>query len=268
MNDLAEDLKRCQKQLAAMQIQLATASNQTQFEINVSKDTFKFNASHFVAYHGFRERLHGHSYRASVKLLGSHQIERDGYVLDFGCVKSVAKDVCKELNEYFLVPTLSDVLKITVEEDRDNDQTGKRVCGECHDHDDGGVKVEKPNSSKKYPGNVAIECEDGSTFLFPRQDCLLLPIMHSSAEELAVYLFGKMMERLDVDYLRKRGVAVMEIKVSEAVGQDAVFRHAIPLPGEDVFDVMAYINRRGIPVVPCAVEEEATELRKRNEEQR
>lgn len=78
----------------------------TQFEIFVSKDTFKFNASHFVAYPGFRERLHGHSYRASVKLLGSHEIGRDGYVLDFGCVKTAAKDVCKTLNEYFLVPML------------------------------------------------------------------------------------------------------------------------------------------------------------------
>lgn len=32
------------------------------FEIYVSKDTFKFSASHFVAYPGFRERLHGLSH--------------------------------------------------------------------------------------------------------------------------------------------------------------------------------------------------------------
>jgi hypothetical protein len=32
---------------------------------------------------GFRERLHGHNYRVSVRLLGERQIGADGYVIDW-----------------------------------------------------------------------------------------------------------------------------------------------------------------------------------------
>ena len=77
----AKMISQYQAQLGALQGQAVTASNKTQFEIVVSKDTFKFNAAHFVAYPGFRERLHGHNYRVKVRIIGSHTIGRDGYVL-------------------------------------------------------------------------------------------------------------------------------------------------------------------------------------------
>ncbi|OWZ13632.1 hypothetical protein PHMEG_00013007 [Phytophthora megakarya] len=32
-------------------------------KVHVSKDYMKFNAAHFIAYKGFREKLHGHNYR-------------------------------------------------------------------------------------------------------------------------------------------------------------------------------------------------------------
>jgi 6-pyruvoyl-tetrahydropterin synthase len=271
-------------------------TNAVCFEINVSKDTFKFNASHFVAYPGFRERLHGHSYRASVKLIGSNKIGRDGYVLDFGCVKSAAAAVCKTMNEYFLVPMLSEVLKITVEEDEDTDENGdsSKICGDCKNDNtkDFNLGVTQKNKRRrsndclaydkiksedesttvrsegvnvkdaqvhlqtrtKYPGSVTIECEDGSMFVFPRQDCLLLPIMHSTAEELAVYLYGKILSKLDGCYLHQRGVTTMEVTVSEAVGQDATFRCPIPGDSDNEFDVARFISEQNVPVMPCATE--------------
>jgi len=247
INQHNQVISEYQKLLAAYQAQLASTTanaNATHFEIFVCKDNFKFHASHFVAFPGFRERLHGHSYRASVKLLGSHQIGRDGYVVDFGCVKSVAKDVCKKMNEYFLVPTLSEVLDITVHEDKDEEGNGKVVCGEV-------------NTGNKYPGSVVVKCEDGSTFTFPRQDCLLLPIMHSSAEELAIYIYGELVAGLDADYLIKRGVTMMEVTVSEAVGQDATFRHPIPSGENASFDVASFITNDPIPPMKCKTTTEA-----------
>ena len=169
-------------------------SDNTQFSIYLSKDTFKFNASHFVAYPGFRERLHGHNYRVAVKLMGSHEIGRDGYVLDFGCVKSVAKKVCKEMNEYFIVPMLSDVLTITIDE---GDEDG--MCRECNQNDS--HEPEKKKLKRNHPGSVTILCEDGSRFVFPRQDCLILPIMHSTCEELSIYVYGQLLKGLNRDYL-------------------------------------------------------------------
>merc|ERR1712194_277562 len=267
-NIQAQMISQYWNQPGRMQNQAATASSRTQFEIFVSKDTFKFNAAHFVAYPGFRERLHGHNYRVSVKLIGSHSIGRDGYVLDFGCVKIVTKEVCKKMNEYFLVPTLSEVLKITVGEDEEGDLEGggKKICGEC---DDSAIKSPKAKKTKKrkrskYPGSVTIVTEDGATFIFPKQDCLLLPIMHSTAEELGIYLYGKILQKLDSGYLHKRGVTAMEVTVSEAVGQDALFRCDIPKSCGKDFDVASYISKEDIPVMPCATETEAAKQKKRN----
>jgi 6-pyruvoyltetrahydropterin/6-carboxytetrahydropterin synthase len=126
----------------------------TQFSVFVSKADFRFNCAHFIAYKGFRERLHGHNYRLSVKLIGTDSIGHDGYVIDFGDIKKATRKLCKEMNEYFLCPIKSDALAIT--------EVDQQIC---------------------------IVCEDGSQFSFPKKDCKLLPIMHSSAEELSHYFW-------------------------------------------------------------------------------
>lgn len=163
------------------------------FEVFVAKDTFKFNAAHFVAFRGYRERLHGHNYQVSVRLLGSRSIASDGYLIDFGNVKDVTKTVCKSLNEHFLCPQYSDVMQISIAET-----------------------------------SVSLKCEDGSEFVFPRQDCAILPIVHATAEELGIYLYAEILNGLDASYLLQRGIHTMEVTVAEAPGQEAVFRLAIP----------------------------------------
>jgi len=176
-----------------------TLTTTTNFEVYVSKESFKFNAAHFVAYRGFRERLHGHNYRCSVRLYGSRysggRIGHDGYVIDFGDVKDVVKRACKELNEHFLCPMYSDVLEI------EHDEVGKQILVKCQ--------------------------VDGTQFVFPRDDCALLPLVHTSAEEIAVYLWGEILRGLDGAYLAGRGIQTMEVTVAEAPGQEATFRHDI-----------------------------------------
>ena len=54
------------------------------FEVFVSKEDFKFNCAHFISFKGFRERLHGHNYRLSVRAIGSKRLGDDGYLIDFG----------------------------------------------------------------------------------------------------------------------------------------------------------------------------------------
>lgn len=198
----------------------------TCFEVHVAKDTFKFTAAHFVAYPGFRERLHGHNYRISVRLLGTRTIGQDGYVLDYGDIKAVTKKVCKEMNEYFICPMLSPVIQIT-------ELT-----------DDKGTK------------SVQLICEDGTKFLFPKEDCAMLPIAHSTTEELAIYMWGKILDELDAEYLLKRGIHTMEITCAEAVGQEAVFRMKIPenVSKEEMkplYDVKNYIASGDLIARPC-----------------
>ena len=121
------------------------------FEVYVAKENLKFNAAHFIAYPGFRERLHGHNYQVTVRIEGD--LGPDGYVIDFGLVKQATKRVCDALDEYTLLPAQSDCMRISEQ-------------GE----------------------SVEAVYEDGSRFVFPRSDVMLLPIVHTSAEELARYV--------------------------------------------------------------------------------
>ena len=170
--------------LPSNDVSAKTTSMAEQFEVFVSKDSFKFNAAHFIAYKGFRERLHGHNYRVSVRITG--QIGADGYVVDFGDIKAAARAICGQWNERIIIPRISDCLDVNVSD-----------------------------------GQVAVVCEDGSRFSFPEQDCVFLDIIHSSAEELARLLCQELCNRIEA--LAARDVRTIEVGVAETPMQEARF---------------------------------------------
>src|SRR3989442_6613298 len=130
---------------------------------------------------GCCERLHGHNYQVSVRV--EADLGRDGYVLDFGLVKRVAKALCEELDERVLLPERSDCLVVTRTEDA-----------------------------------VEVRTEAGHRFRFPAADVRLLPIAHSSAEELAAYLLARLHEALRGE-AGGRGLAAREVRVAGGPGQ-------------------------------------------------
>jgi len=154
------------------------------FKVFVTKDYLKFSAAHFIAYPGFREALHGHNYRVSVSIEGD--LGPEGYVVDFGVVKKLARELCGRLDEKILIPAASDVLSVD-----------------------------------SADGQVLLVAESGR-FSFPGSDCVLLPIQHSSAEELARYLTEELRDKLKVGGLT--GVASIEVGVEETPGQTAYYR--------------------------------------------
>jgi len=163
----------------------------TEREIYVEGGDYKFCCAHFVAYKGFREKLHGHNYTVRARIGGS--LGEDGYVLDFGDVKQALRQSCKALNEGVIIPLLSDVLKI---------QTV-------------GSQVEITTQ------------EGGSFYSFPLEDCKMLPLAHSTAEELAEYLWSEVSENIGIEKLRMRDVAWLEITVFERPTQGASFKKSL-----------------------------------------
>ena len=159
------------------------------YSVVVAKDYLKFAAAHFIAYPGFREPLHGHNYQVSVKI--EADLGPDGYVLDFGLVKRVAKALCEELDERTLVPARSDCLRVA-----------------------------------ESPQMVEVTTEAGHAFRFPACDVRLLPIAHSSAEELAAYLLARLRDALRGE-VGGRGLAALEVGVAEAPGQVAYCRETL-----------------------------------------
>ena len=154
------------------------------FRVQVTKDYLKFSAAHFIAYPGFRERLHGHNYRVSVAAEG--QLGRQGYVVDFGVVKKIARKLCDRLDERILVPACSDCL--TIEE----------------------------------RGATIVLNYEGDEFQFPAADAILLPIIHSSAEELAQYLAAELKAELETEGIAS--LSWIEVGVEESFGQAAIYR--------------------------------------------
>src|SRR5277367_1403815 len=124
------------------------------FSIYVAKENLKFSAAHFIAYPGFREPLHGHNYQIGVRVEG--RLAATGYVLDFGLIKRIVREIAARLDERTIIPALSDCLRI--------------------DEQDGQLTVQYENDR----------------FAFPRGDVALLPIMHSSAEELAQFVWQEL----------------------------------------------------------------------------
>eukprot|EP00918_Siedleckia_nematoides_P089853 GHVU01197486.1.p1 GENE.GHVU01197486.1~~GHVU01197486.1.p1 ORF type:complete len:290 (+),score=31.75 GHVU01197486.1:522-1391(+) len=110
------------------------------FDLGVESSRFKFSCAHFVAYPGFRERLHGHNYTLAFKIGGP--VGNEGYIVRAEELNDVVRDFCKSLNEYFIVPMKSDVLTIRMEEK-----------------------------------SVYIRTETGDDFMFPIGDCKLLPLL-------------------------------------------------------------------------------------------
>ncbi|HKV53948.1 MAG TPA: 6-carboxytetrahydropterin synthase [Candidatus Binataceae bacterium] len=158
------------------------------FSIHVAKENLKFSAAHFIAYPGFREPLHGHNYQVGVRVEG--RLAANGYVLDFGLIKRLTKEIVDRLDEHTIVPTLSDCLEIR--------------------HQDGQVSVVYERDS----------------FVFPAADVALLPIMHSSAEELARFIWTELHGALSERNALSE-VMAMEVSVAEGPGQAAIYRQQL-----------------------------------------
>ncbi|HEV7732487.1 MAG TPA: 6-carboxytetrahydropterin synthase [Candidatus Binatia bacterium] len=158
------------------------------YSVVVAKEYLKFSAAHFIAYPGFREPLHGHNYQVSVRV--EADLGPDGYVLDFGVVKRLAKQLCDELDERTIVPQASDCLTVATQD-----------------------------------GVVTMITAEGDRFAFPAGDCAVLPIVHSSAEELASYLLGRLRTALR-GVAGERTLVAVEVGVAEAPGQAAYCRES------------------------------------------
>jgi 6-pyruvoyl-tetrahydropterin synthase len=135
---------------------------------------------------GSREPLHGHNYRVQVK--GEAPELSGDMVFDFLDIKPIIRDVCNSLDHKLLLPKLCEKLKI-FEEDK----------------------------------NFVITTPDESYFSIPKTDVLLLPILNTSAERIAVYICDQIREIMNQKYGFKFNS--LEVEVEETPGQSAVYLH-------------------------------------------
>ena len=133
-----------------MKLSGQTAVNET-YRVRVTKDYLVFSAAHFITFAGsICERLHGHNYRVEAEIHGP--LDENHYVIDFIALGHALKAIVDELDHHMLLPTQHTQIAVT-EADQE----------------------------------VEVTFED-RRWVFPRQDCILLPVANTTTELLARYI--------------------------------------------------------------------------------
>lgn len=154
------------------------------FTVRIIKDQLVFCSGHFISYEGDKcERLHGHNYRVGVEVSGP--LDDNRYVFDFIALKRLTRAVVEELDHRMLLPLRNPLIRV-----------------------------------EATPSEVTA-CYRDRRWLFPRDDCILLPIANTTAEELARYIAGRLRAALSEQYGFQPDS--IRVEVEEAPGQSAVY---------------------------------------------
>ena len=157
------------------------------YTVRVSKDDLVFSSGHFITFGGGDcERLHGHNYRVGIALDGP--LDENHYVFDFIALKNHALTIIHELDHHMLVATKNPLLKVTLDEE----------------------EVQIQYKTKRW--------------LFPREDCVLLPLENTTVELLGKYIATRLLDAFQRDGLPMP--EAIRVEVEENFGQTATYtRH-------------------------------------------
>lgn len=150
-----------------------------QRQVTVEGVRLRFAAAHMATLGDELEPLHGHNYSVRCHVDGS--LTSDGWVIDFSEVKRVVREACQALDHRFLLQRNSRLLDVLEDAEGWLIRFGSR------------------------------------SYRFPTADVVALPIENTTAELLAEWIAGRV-----VDALRKGGhsnVTRLAIEVEEMPGQ-------------------------------------------------
>ena len=146
----------------------------------------RFSSAHITPEHKKCGRLHGHTYAVHLTMRGAQ--DEWGIVLDFGIISDTLKRIADEIDHLVLIPTQS------------NHYSDLEV-------DDETVRFRVTDPYTQEP----------KSFVFPRQDCALLDIPSTTAEDLAKYVYRQFMARTEFT----TETAFVEVGVDEGYGKGA-----------------------------------------------
>lgn len=143
----------------------------------------RFSAAHMIPEHDSCGCIHGHSYIVDVEVEGERS-GKFGFVADFKEVKGIVREVCAKLDHKVLIPLQNKLI-----------------------------------SFKSTEGSVEFNIS-GKEYKLPQEDCYLLDLKSTSAEDLAEYFAEKVFQKL-MDKGAK--ITSVQICVNEGIGQGAFY---------------------------------------------
>lgn len=150
------------------------------FKVLLQKEQLVFSAAHFITFAGdICECLHGHNYGVRAEVVGP--LDENRYVIDFIAFRDRLTEIVKRLDHHMLLPTTHPLIRV-VADDRE---------------------VTVTFGEKRW--------------IFPREDCVLLPVANTTAEEIAAYIATELRDMLRPSVGDR--IASLEVGVDENHGQ-------------------------------------------------
>lgn len=155
------------------------------YRVEVSKEAFVFSAAHFITFAGdVCERLHGHNYGVKVAVEGP--LDANRYVVDFIALRDAVLHETLQLDHHVLLPRDHAEIKVSEEQ---------------------GEMVARFRERR---------------WVFPKEDCIVLPVINTTAEELARVIAERVREQTRAKF--GEAIDTIEVGVDENHGQWGVCR--------------------------------------------
>jgi 6-pyruvoyltetrahydropterin/6-carboxytetrahydropterin synthase len=148
--------------------------------VRVERNRLRFAAAHMATFGGDCEPLHGHNYDVTVEVEGT--LTDESWVIDFGAIKGIARELCERLDHRFLLQRNSRSL-----------------------------------SSEERDGYWLLRFGETRQYQFPVRDVLALPIDNSTAERLAEWLHTEIATALTL--AGTTNIVRLRVGVEEMPGQ-------------------------------------------------
>ena len=156
-----------------------------QFRVELLKEQLVFSSAHFITFAGnICERLHGHNYGVKAEVCGV--LDENRYVIDFIAFRDALMQIVTRLDHHVLLPTRHATIKV-IQQDKE-----------------------------------IIATFESKRWIFPSEDCILLPIVNTTAEELAHWIGSELSILLRPKI--EHHLEWLEIGVDENNGQWGVCR--------------------------------------------
>lgn len=139
-------------------------------QVSVEVSGIEFSAGHFVSEGGKCEHLHGHNYKASVRLTG--EVNPQGMIIDFRIIKQRLREICKKWDHRVLLPAHSKKIIVSAK----GTQT----------------QVVTPEG----------------TYSFPTSDVIVLDVVETTAEELARLLSQYLKDEMKQEFPNIRQITI------------------------------------------------------------
>jgi len=129
------------------------------YRVQLQKEQLVFSAAHFITFAGdICECLHGHNYGVRAEVEGP--LDENRYVVDFIAFRDTLAGIVKQLDHHVILP------------------------------------AKHPEIHVRREGDEVVTRFRNKRWIFPTEDCMILPVVNTTAEEIAGWIGTQMLETL------------------------------------------------------------------------